>query len=1047
MIWHWKMLRGAALTLGALALVLVISVAGVAQDTSECTIWVQPGESIQKAIDEAPEWAVICLAPGEYQENIRIEKSLTLVGTGEHPDEVRLRGVELVKPLVSVHGQPGMEVTLQRLAIIDGASVDAHGLKVLGEVLIDLREVQISGNLDGARIGESAHVSLEKCTIIDNDWNGLWIGYEATVALSNCDISGNWLNGIIVTDFSSTTAEGITISENGENGLVLTDSAGMTLSRSLVADNGGSGIRLELNARIELDGNRVLRNNEYGLIACTSECSEDCPPHLAFTGDVTGERNVIPGKGTTDSNGRGGVCPAELSFAIGTDIAETAVTVNGVRISREALNKTSTNLANQYRQLYQQIGQDPSSLFAGASGAFFRLKLEAQALQGLIRQELYAQQANQFDIRVPSNEINAAFDKQYNQLLEKYIITEDQLASYLNVQGKTLEGFKKEMRENVEMQLRDRALREKVIGDIQLTDDELEAYLEKNISKYDTPEQVQASHILVAVEETANEVLDKLNNGADFAELAKEYSTDPGTKDKGGDLGWFSRGRMVKEFEDAAFALEIGEVSEPVKTQYRYHIIKLTDWKPHHTPTLDEVKNQVRDDYIEEERDERFSAWYDEIHAAAQIDVKLPLVAAYLEQEEDLDLGLAAFERLRGEGGSDDPYLGYYIGRICEEKVAAGLEEKEQLESHGTIAEGDRDRIAELTTEIEEYKAKALAAYLRTLSCIDADEDFLNRVLALDPHNEDVLYLHGQLLAERGNVDEAIAEFAEAIAVDPSHVPAHIALGDVSVERGDLQSAVQHYWKALELRPENTDVMLKLADVRLGLGDLDGTEELLSEVARIDPANEQLIVHQGDLAYERLLSALADRNRLVEEAEPTDQDTARLASLDEAIGTYYEAAVKQYKEALARQGSIDLRIRLGKTHLAVEALEEAEWAFRDAIIRSPYRADAYAGLGDVLFQQGNVDEAIEYYETALVRAFDVGRRHEFAQRIVEVDQARVGEGNPLTPAGLNALIELARLYLAQGKTGKAIEALERIQMDDPEYKADEVQQLMEQAGK
>jgi foldase protein PrsA len=86
-------------------------------------------------------------------------------------------------------------------------------------------------------------------------------------------------------------------------------------------------------------------------------------------------------------------------------------------------------------------------------------------------------------------------------------------------------------------------------------------------------EQVHASHILVATKETGQEVLDKLAKGAAFAELAGQYSTDTGSKDKGGDLGWFPRGVMVPEFDQAAFSLEPGKVSELVQTDFGYHII------------------------------------------------------------------------------------------------------------------------------------------------------------------------------------------------------------------------------------------------------------------------------------------------------------------------------------------------------------------------------------------------------------------------------------------------------------------------------------------
>ncbi|MCK4356608.1 SurA N-terminal domain-containing protein, partial [Candidatus Bipolaricaulota bacterium] len=120
-----------------------------------------------------------------------------------------------------------------------------------------------------------------------------------------------------------------------------------------------------------------------------------------------------------------------------------AAMVNGVRVSREALDQAFTNIANQYIQYYQQMGQDASSLFAGARGELFKLQLQAQALQGLIQQEIYSQQAKSFKIKVPSQEVDDAFAEQYDGLLAGYNITEEQLEIYLIGQGKTLEGFKK----------------------------------------------------------------------------------------------------------------------------------------------------------------------------------------------------------------------------------------------------------------------------------------------------------------------------------------------------------------------------------------------------------------------------------------------------------------------------------------------------------------------------------------------------------------------------------------------------------------------------
>jgi foldase protein PrsA len=106
---------------------------------------------------------------------------------------------------------------------------------------------------------------------------------------------------------------------------------------------------------------------------------------------------------------------------------------------------------------------------------------------------------------------------------------------------------------------------------VKVTDSEAEKYYNDNKSQF---EVVKASHILVSDEKTANEIYDKLMKGANFADLAKQYSIDTSTKDNGGELGEFTRGTMVTEFENAAFALKPREISKPVKTQYGYHIIK-----------------------------------------------------------------------------------------------------------------------------------------------------------------------------------------------------------------------------------------------------------------------------------------------------------------------------------------------------------------------------------------------------------------------------------------------------------------------------------------
>src|SRR4029079_13954738 len=124
-----------------------------------------------------------------------------------------------------------------------------------------------------------------------------------------------------------------------------------------------------------------------------------------------------------------------------------------------------------------------------------------------------------------------------------------------------------------------------------------------NIQQYSTPEQVRASHILLktegkddaAVKKQAEDLLAQLKKGADFAELAKKNSQDEGSAVKGGDLDFFGKGAMVPEFDKVAFALQPGQISDLVKSQYGYHIIKVTDRRAATTKSLADVRAQIED--------------------------------------------------------------------------------------------------------------------------------------------------------------------------------------------------------------------------------------------------------------------------------------------------------------------------------------------------------------------------------------------------------------------------------------------------------------------
>ena len=133
---------------------------------------------------------------------------------------------------------------------------------------------------------------------------------------------------------------------------------------------------------------------------------------------------------------------------------------------------------------------------------------------------------------------------------------------------------------------------QKLLASITIADEEAEAFYGEHKEMFVEQPMVQASHILVDSEEKAAEIAGKAKEGADFAELAQENSSCPSSA-QGGDLGEFAKGQMVPEFEDAAFNMEIGEVSAPVQTQFGFHVIKLTGKKEGRELPFAEVKEQI----------------------------------------------------------------------------------------------------------------------------------------------------------------------------------------------------------------------------------------------------------------------------------------------------------------------------------------------------------------------------------------------------------------------------------------------------------------------
>jgi len=202
----------------------------------------------------------------------------------------------------------------------------------------------------------------------------------------------------------------------------------------------------------------------------------------------------------------------------------------------------------------------------------------------LIDYELLYQQAQKEKVKISNDEIDLEIDK-----IKDNFSSPEEFDEALKANNITLV----QLKEDIKRQLMINSILEETRNQISISDEELLEYYNENKESFLEPEQVHARHILVETEEEANNLLLQLKEGlTDFAELAREKSIGPSAP-SGGDLGFFARGQMVKEFEDAAFSLEPGEISGVVQTQFGYHIIKCEEKKDEYSPTFDEAKEQV----------------------------------------------------------------------------------------------------------------------------------------------------------------------------------------------------------------------------------------------------------------------------------------------------------------------------------------------------------------------------------------------------------------------------------------------------------------------
>ena len=307
---------------------------------------------------------------------------------------------------------------------------------------------------------------------------------------------------------------------------------------------------------------------------------------------------------------------ADNNKAALNDPATVLATVDGHNITVGDVNQELEN--PQLKMLTEGLKDDPDAL----------LELKGTILSSMITNDLLVKAAKSS----PSYSADAtkkAFDDMVASKGGK-----EKLEPMLKSYGISWDEFSTDTMNKIAT---DRYFQEELMKGVSVSDDEVKKAFESNPELYATPETVRARHILITVEPNsapaavaaakakAEDIRKKaVAPGADFAKLAEEYSDDPGSKTEGGDLGEFERGMMVPEFEKAAFELKVGEISEPVKTEFGYHIIKVDAHTPASKPDLAVARDRVRETVLDQKQDAAITSRIAALRKEAKITFKYP---------------------------------------------------------------------------------------------------------------------------------------------------------------------------------------------------------------------------------------------------------------------------------------------------------------------------------------------------------------------------------------------------------------------------------------
>jgi len=544
-----------------------------------------------------------------------------------------------------------------------------------------------------------------------------------------------------------------------------------------------------------------------------------------------------------------------------------------------------------------------------------------------------------------------------------------------------------------------------------------------------TPE-VKARHILFSLPQDATEeavqsvsrkvdrVVVELKDGADFEELANQHTEDPSgqSRQNGGDLGWFGRGSMVPAFEDIAFSLEINEISEPVRTQFGFHIIQVTDKRE-----SDTLRENVARTYTAEQEREIYREWVEGLIESAEVVIEEPLLRAYAKEDEARDVedpqlklelyieALQYYEEAKADIAVTDQYIGYYESEVHRLKL--NVLEGQLAELGADASEEER---AQLEEQIAIEQEQLSNSFLESVNAYtEIDDQAFQRTVAEDRDNAELRFQYALFIYTfKTDHEGAFEQLQEVIDLDPDNWQALDWSARIELERENYGSAVAFLRNAIELAGEENNqtqfLELRLAQALLEDAKSTGNEETLAEAEQVllDLTTAFMTGDRsGSIVQERLGDVYYAQER-------------------------YADAIEAYN--LSLDGDPDnprqVQIKLGRSQLEAGDLNASESTLEDVVQNDAYSVDARIAVGDVYIAQNREDEALRSYRDALAlptdalgQEVDYEKRVEIATKILDIE-----------PSDTETRFTLAQIYIDEAILDQAIGIYQQILDSDPD---------------